>query len=153
MSKEIIELDHIAVVAAALKVAKQIQEDFQGQLSNKETFSLKIYPVPRGGIPCAYLTAGFLSGNIKFVNSVEEAHIIIDDILDSGRTRDSLLVKNKYAKFYALFENPTHWLSLPFERTLDGKDKSIDDAIIRIMEYRNIELDHFEEYKTKLLTC
>ena len=152
MSKEIVELQHLDVVVNAIRVAELIKKDFKGQLENSN-FDLRVFPVPRGGIPCAYLVAGILGGNIKFVDSAEEAQIIIDDIIDSGKTRDDLLKKNEYAKFYALFEHPSTWLSLPFERTLDGKDKSIEDAIIRLMEYRNIPLDEFESFKERALSC
>lgn len=152
MSKEIKELNHFDMVCAAQNIALQIEEDFKNYKNLKGSKTLNLYGVPRGGIPCTYLVKGFIHNiSTRFVDDISEADIIIDDIIDSGRTKEQLLKLQPNAKFYALFVNPEHWLSLPFERTLNREDTSIDDAVIRIMEYKNIDLANFESYKTKLL--
>lgn len=46
----------------------------------------KAYPVPRGGVPVAYLLRGALP--LIIVDDVETADLIVDDIIDTGRTRD-----------------------------------------------------------------
>ena len=151
MIKDIINLEHLDMVVNAIRIAEQIIDDFNDKFKDSD-FSLNIYPVPRGGIACAYLTAGYIPTKIKFVNDPTEADIAIDDVIDSGRTKDKILKLNPNLKFYAFYENPTAWLVFPYERTLDEENTSIDDAITRILEYRGKlgEMD-FEEAKQCIL--
>lgn len=102
----------------------------------------KLYPVPRGGVPVAYLLSGYLPGAI-IVNSPELADIIVDDLIDSGSTLESYRVHGK--PFYALFtksgayshhagtEVPSDkWLVFPWEGTETG---SAEDIGIRLLQY------------------
>ena len=147
MQKDIIEVTHLDLVVNAMRIAELIQADFADKLSAS---ILNIFPVPRGGIACAYLTAAFLNGQIKFVDNAEDADIAIDDIIDSGMTKDLILNRNPNLKFYAFYENPINWISFPYERTLEGEDKSIDDAYMRLMEYFKISIDKFNDFKTEV---
>lgn len=111
------------IIALADKLADKIYNE-------TDHFSMKIYGVPRGGIPVAYLVHGLIEYS-SIVDFPEEADLIVDDIIDSGKT------KARYAKydkpFYSLLENQKEWIHFPWE----DKDKGtpIDDNIIRIQQY------------------
>jgi len=143
-----IKLDHGDMENAALLLADKIKRDFIN-----ETKILKVYPVPRGGVACAYLTASYLP-TIEFVNDVAIADIAIDDVIDSGPTKKKIISRNQNIKFYAFYENPPEWLVFPFECTLDDKDSSIDDAITRILEFKGLlgKMD-FEKAKECVLNA
>jgi GTP cyclohydrolase I len=92
----------------------------------------KIYAVPRGGVPAAYLIAG-CDPSITIVDSADKADVIVDDIIDSGATRD------KYAgkPFYALVnkhEDDKHlpWVVFPWE---GNAENGIEDNIRRLLQY------------------
>lgn len=142
-----IELNHGDMETAALLLADKIKRDFIN-----ETKILKVYPVPRGGVACAYLIASYLP-TIEFVEDVSIADIAIDDVVDSGATKEKILSRNPNIKFYAFYENPSKWLVFPFERTLEGNDSSIDDAITRILEFKGLlgKMD-FEKAKECILS-
>lgn len=92
--------------------------------------TIKIYGVPRGGIPVAYMLAGFLPV-AYVVDTPEDADIIVDDIIDSGAT------KARYAKhekpFYSLYKNSQEWLVFPWEQK-DGETPVMDN-LIRVEQY------------------
>lgn len=89
--------------------------------------SKKYYGVPRGG--------SYISAMLNPVDTPEEADIIIDDLIDSGATKERYA---KYGKpFIALFDKTveTHlrrtWLEFPWEQ----KEEPIEDNVIRILQY------------------
>jgi GTP cyclohydrolase I len=88
---------------------------------------LKYYGVPRGGQPVAAM--------LNPVDTPEEADVIIDDLIDSGRTRDRFLVYNK--PFVALFNKKTDerikgkWLVFPWEKN----EQPAEDAVVRLLEF------------------
>jgi len=100
---------------------------------------LKIFGVPRGGL----CLAGVLSNYIPFcdlVVNIEEAGLIVDDIVDSGRTKKKYTKLNKNASFEALvdkkknkkWKNDKSWIVFPWE---NDKTDDFDDNIVRILEY------------------
>jgi len=91
--------------------------------------SLKYYGVPRGGQPIAAM--------LNPVDKPEEADIIIDDLIDSGKTRDRYVLK--YGKpFVGLFDKineielQNKWLIFPWE-AMD--EASPEENIVRIFQY------------------
>jgi GTP cyclohydrolase I len=93
---------------------------------------VKLYGVPRGGIPCAFEVQNILLGHgidARVVYSWNEDTIIVDDIIDSGATRD----RYKTAKgFFPLFEKEDKWLVFPWEV---GEESGPTDAVIRQLQY------------------
>lgn len=92
----------------------------------------KIYGVPRGGVPAAYLIAG-CEASITIVDSADKADVVVDDIIDSGATRD------KYAgkPFYALVnkhedDKGLPWVVFPWE---GDAENGIEDNIRRLLQY------------------
>ena len=94
-----------------------------------------LYGVPRGGIPAAYAVAAALRKvvTVDVVDDVAHADVVVDDLIDSGRT------SQRYMKpFYALFnkqrEEGLGWLTFPWEVT-EGGDTSGEDIVVRLLQY------------------
>ncbi|MDD5150849.1 MAG: hypothetical protein PHC28_10305 [Flavobacterium sp.] len=129
--KKIKNINHHDLCLAAIKISEQIKKDFP---TNKKLYC---YPIPRGGIACAYLVGNYLYDKLVFVDDVKIADIIIDDIEDSGQTRERITAKNTTAKFYSLFNAVDFdcWISFPFERGLDNHEYGISTELNRLAEF------------------
>lgn len=92
----------------------------------KEAPKGKLWGVPRGGAIVAGLTG-------RAVDSIDQADAIVDDIVDSGATRDRYSVYNK--PFWALVEKQPYmgWVRFPWEETDPSKD--MEDTVRRQLEY------------------
>lgn len=89
---------------------------------NPDLIDKKSYGVPRGG--------NYISAMLKYpVSKIEDADFIIDDIIDSGKT------KERYSKynipFYSLYDKPSEWIIFPWE----NEEKPATDLITRIIEF------------------
>jgi len=85
----------------------------------------KYYGVPRGG--------SYISAMLNPVMTPEEADIIIDDLIDSGATRDKYKKYNK--PFIGVFDKQKEhlgWLVFPWEKS---GDIEIEENVARIIEY------------------
>ncbi len=90
----------------------------------------KYYGVPRGG----QIVAG-MTGNA--VDNIDEADVIIDDLIDSGSTRDKY---SKYGKtFIALIDKrielQDEWLVFPWEIKEDDSEETVEDNVKRLLQY------------------
>lgn len=116
---------------------------------------LNCYPVPRGGVPAAYALRS-VAPYIQIVDDMAKADFILDDLIDSGATRQRVLVQSigKRAfsadKFAALFtKRPAQdaeqgyylhgqavpadsWLVFPWEATEEG---SANDIVTRFLQF------------------
>jgi GTP cyclohydrolase I len=133
-----IRLTYADVEEAAKTVATELVE----LASDTE---ILLYAIPRGGVPAAYLVAKALAGygiETVFVDDPMDADAIIDDIVDSGATRETF--HDKYAKpFYALIDKtesfekeiyPKNWVIFPWE-TGTEETNGVEDNIRRIMQF------------------
>jgi len=118
-------LTHQSVQSLAMALASKIIRT-EGPSS-----SLCVYAIPRGGVPAAYLVATFLP-QLVFVNSADEADIFIDDIIDSGATKNRFCTEHPGRPFYALIDKTEPavaarygWVVFPWESI----DRSEDDTI------------------------
>lgn len=93
------------------------------------------YGVPRGGIAPAYMLAGLTAGRV--MNSPLDADYIVDDLIDSGKTRKRYQTLYPNTPFITLFEkpDPMEWLVFPWEVTEQGQDVSAEDIFTRFLEY------------------
>lgn len=91
-----------------------------------------VYGVPRGG----WCIAELLSiNNCTPSMYPEKADVIVDDIIDSGRTRQKWLDRYPEKKFYAPFgmdKVPDKWIVFPWE---SGKENDAEELITRIIEH------------------
>ena len=87
----------------------------------------KFYGVPRGGTIIAGLTR-------SAVDKPEDADIIIDDLIDSGATKNRYLDKYPQKLFLALYDKCTDpslpWLIFPWEEN----ETPASDGVIRILQ-------------------
>jgi len=114
---------------------EEVENKCRWLFNNKPWTSGLFYGVPRGGIAPAYMLAGMAGGRVT--NTPDEADYIIDDLIDSGRTKEHYESLYPYADFIALFEkqDPMEWLVFPWEVTAKGEDKSAEDIFTRFLEF------------------
>jgi len=96
----------------------------------------EIWPVPMGGYPVAVVLSNILQ--IPISNYLKSHSLIVDDIIDSGKTLSNydndkavLLVKNNKENevtYYA--EKIEGWIKFPWE-----KENDIEDTVIRQIEF------------------
>src|SRR3990167_4940613 len=121
------------------KIVNDLVEDVVScilqELSHTHSFTL--YGVPRGGVYTALMIQGLLARKgypCQLTNVPTEADVIVDDVVDSRRTKTSYI--EKFQKpFYALITKQlfTDWIVFPWE---DGcKEDGPEENIIRLLEY------------------
>lgn len=99
----------------------------------------RLYGVPRGGIPVAYLLSGMVP-QASVVDSPAEATHIVDDLVDSGRTRDrypdlpfvALFGKETLPKNTSVGFQRSGWLVFPWEGSVES---SAEDIGIRLLQF------------------
>jgi len=111
----------------ALDCARRIREEYPSLLQ----LPVRAYAVPRGGIPAALAVAKHL--DLEMVDTVEEAEIVIDDLIDTGATLERYAGK----PFFALIDKRTwnhgdEWLVWPWEGDAVG---GIEDNIRRLLQF------------------
>ena len=98
-----------------------------------------LYGVPRGGVFAALAVRDRFNGQGSYlVEMPEQADVIVDDIIDSGNTKERYV--RLYSKpFFALVtpddgdRKPDEWISFPWER-MNGENGP-QDAVTRLIEY------------------
>lgn len=97
--------------------------------------SSRVYGVPRGGM----IAAGFLQ-ECENVTDPDQADIILDDLVDSGKTREHWRSRYPGKEFIALFDKQIEtrlqgrWVVFPWE--LDaGESDGPQDAVVRLLEF------------------
>jgi hypothetical protein len=95
----------------------------------------RYFGIPRGGVIVAGLLLTSKAG-VAIVNDPADADYIVDDIVDSGTTRDRY-VKEYGKKFLCLFDktimaDKLMWIQLPWE----GEDKltAKEDIVLRMLQ-------------------
>lgn len=136
MPTDKIILSWAAVQLRADKVAHGIRKDFPGQ-------SLSIWGVPKGGVFAALAAQSsftLLDGRTFSLSLVEDpalADLYVDDIIDSGRTRERVIREHGEKPFYALVDktngDPPNWFDFPWERACDTGD--VKENVVRLMEF------------------
>lgn len=105
-------------------------DDIQERLAPLDKANTKVYGVPRGGM----IVAGFLR-QAENVTDPEQADLILDDIIDSGRTKDRYRESFPQTPFVGLIDKQTGdndmgWVVFPWEEEIGP-----EDAVIRLLEY------------------
>jgi GTP cyclohydrolase I len=122
---------------AASKVA-------MGMIADGGPRQIRLYPVPRGGIPAAWAIANQLAhlrASAHVVGDPENANYIVDDLVDSGATRSRY--QNRFPKipFRVLFDKKEDdklrglWLIFPWEGDGEKKEESFTDNITRLLQF------------------
>lgn len=99
----------------------------------------RVYGVPRGGVPVA-LVAARLFG-LGLAHHPQDADIIVDDIIDSGATRERITKLFPHARFHALVdqrnvpEADREWFVFPWEmQTAAGETETVEDNVRRLLQ-------------------
>lgn len=101
---------------------------------------MRLYGVPRGGIPVVYLLMSLAPKMFSISDTAEDAHVIIDDIVDSGRTKRRYVEKYPQKPFHALCDflemghRQGRWVVFPWEVSEQGADSSADDIVVRLLQ-------------------
>lgn len=97
--------------------------------------TIKAYPVPRGGIPVAYLLKSYVPF-LEIVSNPEEADCFIDDLIDSGATCERLCNDYPDKPFFALLDKreatQQFWIVFPWEHSEEG---SFEDNVVRLLQF------------------
>lgn len=133
MSEAKLFLSHKDCTAAAKLMAEAIKE--KHPLGRR----IYLYGVPRGGVPVCYLTMPHLD-DVALVNKPESANVFVDDIVDSGATRDRFAKAYPAVPFYGLTDYmslpwPKPWVVFPWEVGSEAADTSADDIVTRLLQY------------------
>lgn len=105
-----------------------------------------VYGVPRGGAIVAGLLEGRSQerqighggGRYRAVDHPDEATLIVDDIIDSGATRDRFKASHPGTPFRALIDKTIEdhdgygWVQFPWE---DTAERDIADSVTRILQF------------------
>jgi GTP cyclohydrolase I len=104
-------------------------------LETEDKRPLRVWGVPCGGVPVAAALANGVS--VLMARTLDEAHVIVDDLIDSGRTLDRFTASHPQKAFAALIDKRTwehgdEWVVWPWEQTAE---KGIEDHIQRIIQF------------------
>lgn len=124
------EPTHLHLISLVAKMGNEIRNTFpkKGGLDQ-----IHIWPVPRGGIPIAYLLLATHPGAFVIADDPALAHCIVDDIVDSGETRERWTQMLPSTPFFAaVTKTDDKWVVFPWE---GGNESSISDNIIRLLQY------------------
>jgi len=101
-----------------------------------------LYGVPRGGIPVAYMVLSELMrlnpGLVRYTicDNPDDADAFIDDLVDSGGTRERYALKYPDVPWFAAFDKQESgdrtWLIFPWEQS---EEHSIEDSFVRLLQY------------------
>lgn len=95
------------------------------------------YPIPRGGIYAAQAVRCHMMPYLAITSDPGLASIYIDDILDSGQTRERVMSRYGTKPWLTLINKldtgSTDWYSFPWER--DTKEDGPHDNIRRIIQF------------------
>lgn len=137
-------LTDLEVKDAAHNIAMWLSDRFS---DNK---ILTIYPVPRGGIPAFYLVEiallklKFQTPEIRITSDITIADVVIDDLIDSGTTKERCLAQNPTANFCALFDKRIEsnlkdkWVVFPWENAETSQDDSIVGTLTNRLKSQGI---------------
>lgn len=114
--------------------AKRIADHWQGRVK-------AVYGVPQGGAPLAVMISNYLDIPILEEPKIGIDCLIVDDLIDSGKTMLRFADKYKTDAAYRKSHSPIHfapyaeviddWLSFPWEKN----NGAPTDGIVRLIEY------------------
>ena len=129
--------------------SKKIAELIINDYSDEAGYTVHIAGVPRGGVPVVYMVVAHLSQLDStriwsIEDSIEGADVIVDDIIDSGITKQRVMEINPSAKFYSVYQggsNDKPYLDFPWEVNPHGdSEDSICDNYRRILQFYGKEV-------------
>jgi len=134
-----IELTHSQTADLCLSLGQHILDD----LGEAAVLPLKIYGVPRGGVPVAYMLAGLMPTTFELADDPNLAAVYVDDIIDSGSTAEKWKKAHPSKHFFAMIDKLNSsgaafkdaWIVFPWERGDEKETEGIEDNIVRLLQY------------------
>ncbi len=104
---------------------------------------LKVYGVPRGGVPVAYMLAGLAPDSFQLCDDPNLADVYVDDIIDSGSTAAKWSKAHPSKAFFAMIDKlnvsgkqfKDAWIVFPWERGDEKETEGIEDNIVRLLQF------------------
>lgn len=130
-----IELSHNDV----LNLCYPIKEQLYDVALRFNIAPIKLYPIPRGGVAPLYALLTIVESNFCIAETAEEANCFIDDIIDSGTTKQQYqnLYPNK--PFIVLIDKTKpdspykgQWVVFPWEQSAES---GVKEHITRLIQY------------------
>ena len=134
MSNEMVLTNYDIQMLAKLTVSNNVV-----LLAGNKNITLKVYPIPRGGIAAAFAIEAAYDGNFTYVENPEDAEIFIDDLVDSGGTRERYKKLNSSTPFITLLDKTEEdalkgkWIVFPWE--VQNETTGPEDNIVRLLQY------------------
>lgn len=139
----------MTIVKLTHRDVQRLTEDLFRRISEKSWPSpARVYGVPRGGIYIAYRLPDytivndypeFRPPNYTIVDDPKDALLFVDDIIDSGKTRDEYAKKYPGVPFYAMINKTDpqcpylhDWVVFPWEHTHEA---GFEDNVVRLLQY------------------
>jgi GTP cyclohydrolase I len=111
--------------------------ELANRVAEVDSPNLKVYGVPKGGMILSLL----FTKAIK-VFKPQDANLIVDDLIDSGQTRDHYAERFPQTLFWAAFDKQGKdlsysdtWLVFPWERDHPAGEDTVQANITRIIQY------------------
>ncbi len=122
-------LSHNEVMTLCGKMGNEIVNKVRKGIADR----IYLCPVPRGGIPVAYMLMATHPGAFCVTNDPVMAHCFVDDLIDSGATEKEWRTKYKLPFFAMLTKaDKSEWIVFPWEGTAES---SITDNITRLLQF------------------
>lgn len=126
-------IEHITLLELISGLAQEILEALDSPAI------INLHGVPRGGMFIAYLIHGYAPNAFKLVDDISDAHVIVDDLIDSGKTRDRYLEEYPNAEFFALLNKQEQpdlgWVVFPWEVKDFEEVETVEDNIVRLLQH------------------
>ncbi len=118
----------------------QLVADLASRLSDIPTPGsvTNVYGIPRGGVPVAMALDGY--SYLRAVGTTDAAHVLVDDIYDSGATQARWAGTHPGLPMHFLVDKRDpewagKWVLFPWEVSETGLDQSGDDIVTRLLQY------------------
>lgn len=92
----------------------------------------RAYPIPRGGVPAAYAIQRHYPA-LEVVGSPALADCYIDDLIDSGATRDRYNDKPFFALYNKYEMEHPGWMIFPWEGSVEGSATDIGTRLLQFI--------------------
>lgn len=126
-----LKLNHLQIDQLAQQLAARITDHTDGRTE------LMVHPIPRGGIPVAYALSKHMP-RIRLTGDPADADCFVDDLVDSGSTRDKYTARYPGRPFFAMIDKDTpqfrnQWLVFPWEQSNESV-QTAEDNIVRLLQ-------------------
>lgn len=123
-------LTNLDVVELCAKMGNRIARNYKKEI-------VHIYPIPRGGIPVAYMLMATHPAKFVIANSPGTADCFVDDVLDSGMTQSKWTARYPDNPFFTMVSKQEgdykdKWIVFPWE---GDAESSIEDNITRLLQF------------------